>query len=79
MMTFHALEERAFTARAYREVRQYRPDVPASTALAYLRDPAGCLNIDQYTCRHVWNMTAGEADECGGNIRCCLCDLDGDA
>ncbi len=78
-MTFQALEEKACIARHFKQIRTERPKVPAATVLAYLRDPDICRNIDQYTCRHEWNMTAGEADECGGNIRCVKCDIDGDA
>lgn len=30
-------------------------------------------------CSHEWNMTAAEADECGGRIYCLVCGADGDA
>lgn len=77
--TIQQLVEFAAVANSFRQIRAERPLVPAATVKGFLDDPDICRNIDQYTCAHVWNMSAGEADECGGNIRCVNCDIDGDA
>lgn len=77
--SFSDLDGFAAKARAYKSIRAQRPLVPAATVAQFLDDPDICRNIDQYTCSHEWNMSAGEADECGGNIRCVKCDIDGDA
>jgi hypothetical protein len=79
LRTFSDLQCFAAVANAYRRIRVERPLVPAALVKQFLDDPDICRNIDQYTCAHVWNMSAGEADECGGNIRCVNCDIDGDA
>lgn len=77
--SFSDLDGFAAKARAYKAIRAQHQRIPAATVVQFLDDPGEASNIEQYTCAHVWNMSAGEADECGGNIRCVNCDLDGDA
>lgn len=77
--SFSDLDGFAAKARAYKAIRAQHPLIPAAAVAQFLDDPGEARNIEQYTCAHVWNMSMGEADECGGNIRCVNCDLDGDA
>lgn len=77
--TFQELRDFAYTAELFKLNRQAFPEVPAKTALQYIRDDQGCLNLRQYVCRHDWNMSPGEADECCGRILCVKCGMDGDA
>ena len=84
--TFTQLREFAARAEQYRQLRAEHPTARARDVHLYVTERLGDPwdSFEQATCRHVWNMSAGEADEAflagePDSIRCVYCGKDGDA
>lgn len=85
MNSFAQLQAVAELVPGYLRLRAERPLLPASVVVAFLRDPADCNSIDEFTCNHDFVCTGteygGDDESYHGEGRCyCVrCGKDGDA